>query len=218
MIDNIKLMLVDDHNIVRQGFKSILEDRGFEVIAEAADGKEAINAARDILPDVIIMDVGMPRMRGIEASRRIKKEFPSVKIIMLTIHTNETYIYESLDAGANGYLVKDTATEDLVEAIKAVVSGEIYISRNFPPDVLENYGKLKKAGKKGDQFSRLTNREREVLQYIAEGNTSQAIARELFISKKTVENHRANIMNKLGIHDTASLVMYAVKIGLVDST
>ncbi|MBU8922302.1 MAG: response regulator transcription factor [Bacteroidales bacterium] len=216
MID-IRLMLVDDHNIVRQGFKSILEDKGFDVIAEAADGKEAIDVARKVLPDVIIMDVGMPRMRGIESSRRIKKEFPSVKIIMLTIHTNETYIYESLDAGADGYLVKDTATEDLVEAIMTVVSGKVYISRNFPPDILENYSKLKKAGKKADQFSRLTNREKEILQYIAEGNTSQAIAKELFISKKTVENHRANIMNKLGIHDTASLVMYAVKIGLVDS-
>jgi DNA-binding NarL/FixJ family response regulator len=202
---------------VRQGLKSLLEGRGFEISGETDNGRDAITMAGEKLPDVIIMDIGLPKLRGIEAARKIKKEYPRIKIIMLTIHTNEKYIYESLDAGADAYLAKETASDDLVEAINAVMKGEIYIGSNFRGDTLDNYGKLKRVGKKGDEFSRLTNREKEILQHIAEGLTSQKIAEELFLSRKTVDNHRANIMKKLNLHDTASLVRYAVRIGLVDS-
>lgn len=217
MNSSLRLMLVEDHNIVRQGLRSLLEGRGFEISGETDNGRDAIAMAGEKLPDVIIMDIGLPKLRGIEAARKIKKEHPRIKIIMLTIHTNEKYIYESLDAGVDAYLAKETASDDLVEAINAVMKGEIYIGSNFPGDILDNYGKLKRVGKKGDEFSRLTNREKEILQHIAEGLTSQKIAEELFLSRKTVDNHRANIMKKLNLHDTASLVRYAVRIGLVDS-
>ncbi|MBN2069989.1 MAG: response regulator transcription factor [Candidatus Krumholzibacteriota bacterium] len=216
-MNQVKIVLVEDHTIVREGFRKILEDENHEIVGEADNGRDAITIVDKTHPDLVIMDIGLPKLRGIETARKIKKMHPSIKVIMLTIHTNEIYVYESLDAGADGYLVKDTASEDLLDAIGAVFSGEIYISSNFPEDVLINYRKLKKSGKKADEFSRLTKREREILQYIAEGLTSQKIGEELFISKKTVENHRANIMNKLNIHETAGLVMYAVKIGLVDS-
>ncbi len=216
-MERIKIVLVEDHTIVRQGFKMVLEDGGHEIVGEADNGRDAINIVDKNLPDLVIMDIGLPRLRGIETTRKIKKQHPEIRVIILTIHTRETYVYESLDAGADGYLVKDTASEDLLEAINIVMGGKIYISSNFPDDVIVNYRKLQKSGKKADEFSRLTKREREILHYIAEGLTSQKIGEELFISKKTVENHRANIMNKLNIHETAGLVMYAVKIGLVDS-
>ncbi|HSG28338.1 MAG TPA: response regulator transcription factor [Candidatus Krumholzibacterium sp.] len=216
MNNNVRLMLVDDHNVVREAFKKLLEVEGFRIVGEAADGHEAIRMAADLVPDLIVMDISIPKLRGIETTRRIKKEVPAVKVVMLTIHNNETFLYQSLDAGAEGYLVKDADSKELVKAIHTILGGEVYIGENFPPDILENYSKFKKKGKSGDQFSRLTRREREILQHIAEGSTSQKIANELFISKKTVENHRANIMNKLDIHDTASLVLYAVRIGLVD--
>ena len=190
--------------------------QGYEIVGEADNGREAVSIVGKTKPDLIIMDISLPKLRGIETTRMIKKMHPNIKVIMLTIHANETYVYESLDAGADGYLVKDTASEDLFEAISVVIGGNVFISSNFPEDVMVNYKKLKKSGKKADEFSRLTNREREILQHIAEGLTSQKIGEELFISKKTVENHRANIMNKLNIHETAGLVMYAVKIGLVD--
>jgi len=213
----VKIVLVEDHTIVREGFRKILEDVNHEIVGEADNGRDAVTIIGKSRPDLVIMDIGLPKLRGIETTRKVKKAHPEIKVIMLTIHTNETYVYESLDAGADGYLVKDTASEDLLDAISAVMSGEMYISSNFPEDVMVNYKKLKKSGKNADEFSRLTKREREILQYIAEGLTSQKIGEELFISKKTVENHRANIMNKLNIHETAGLVMYAVKIGLVDS-
>lgn len=217
MNSKVRLMLVEDHNIVRQGLRSLLEGRGFEISGETDNGRDAIAMAGEQLPDVILMDIGLPKLRGIEAARRIKKEHPRIKIIILTIHSNEKYIYESLDAGADAYLAKETVSDDLVEAINAVMKGEIYIGSNFPGDILENYRRMKRVGKKGDEFSRLTNREKEILQHIAEGLTSQRIAEELFLSRKTVDNHRANIMKKLDLHDTASLVRYAVRIGLVDS-
>ncbi len=213
----IRIVLVDDHAIVREGFRKILESEGYEIVGETDNGRDAVGIVDKTDPDLVIMDIGIPKLRGIETTRKIKELHPAVKVIMLTIHTNETYVYESLDAGADGYLVKDKASKDLLEAINIVTGGDTYISSNFPEDVMANYKKLKKSGKKADEFSRLTKREREILQYIAEGLTSQKIGEELFISKKTVENHRANIMNKLNIHETAGLVMYAVKIGLVDS-
>lgn len=218
MTDKLKILLVEDHVIVREGFRRVLEERGLEVAGEAADGREAIIMAGELTPDIVIMDISMPRLNGIETTRRIRKVSPGIKVIMLTIHDEETFVYKSFDAGADGYMVKENAMEDLLDAIDAVMRGEVYLSPNFSPKVLEAYRKLSKSGSKNvDGFSRLTNREREILQLIAEGHTSKEIAAMLFISVKTVENHRANIMNKLDIHETAGLVRYAVKIGLVDS-
>lgn len=217
MNDNVRVLLVDDHTIVRQGLRRILEEKEIEVVGEAEDGRKGLEMARELEPDVVVMDISMPKLGGIEATRRIRKEVPKAKVIILTIHFDENYIFKTLDAGANAYLVKETASEDLFDAIEAVMLGESYFSPRIPPNVIKSYKKMVKSGKKADEFSRLTNREREILQLIAEGYTSKQIGEMLFISDKTVENHRANIMGKLDIHDTAGLVRYAIRIGLVDS-
>jgi len=216
-MDNIRVLLVEDHTIVRQGLRRLLEEKGVEVVGEAEDGRMGLEAARNLEPDVVVMDISMPRLGGIEATRRIRKELSGTKVIILTIHLDENYIFKALDAGANAYLVKETASEDLYEAIEAVMRGETYFSPKIPPKVIKSYKKMVRSGKKVDEFSRLTNREREILQLIAEGYTSKQIGEMLYISDKTVENHRANIMGKLDIHDTAGLVRYAIRIGLVDS-
>jgi DNA-binding NarL/FixJ family response regulator len=217
MRDKTRVLLVEDHAIVRQGLRHLLEEQGLEVSGEAPDGHHAVRMAADLKPDIVIMDIGLPRLSGIEAARRIRKANQSVKVIMLTIHDDESFLYKSLDAGASGYMVKEKATDDLIEAIETVLRGGTYVSSNFSPRVLETYRKgAKSRRKKTDGFSRLTNRQREILQLIAEGYTSKQIASMLYISIKTVENHRANIMKKLEIHETAGLVRYAIKIGLVD--
>ena len=217
MMDSVRVMLIEDHTIVRQGLRRLLEEKGVEVVGEAENGRKGLEIARNLTPDVIVMDISMPRLGGIEATRRIRKELPQTKVIILTIHLDENYIFKALDAGANAYLVKEAASEDLYEAIEAVMRGETYFSPRIPPKVIKSYKKMVRSGKKVDEFSRLTNREREILQLIAEGFTSKQIGEMLYISDKTVENHRANIMGKLDIHDTAGLVRYAVRIGLVDS-
>jgi DNA-binding NarL/FixJ family response regulator len=213
----IRIVIVEDHTIVREGLRPLLEGRGIDVIGEAGDGLEAVKIVKELVPQVVIMDVGLPRLGGIEAARRIVKGNPDMKVIMLTIHDEPQYVYKSLEAGAKGYLVKEAPLEELMAAIYAVLRGETYLSSNFPPGLLDSYAKMVKRGKKADEFSQLTRREREILQYIAEGHTSPQIAKMLFISKKTVENHRANIMEKLDIHDTAGLVRYAIKIKLVET-
>ena len=217
MVETISVLLAEDHTIVREGLKPLLEGRGVHVIGEAADGLQAVRMARELKPDITIMDIGLPYLGGIEAVRRIMRTDPSAKIIVLTIHDEVPFVFKSLEAGAKAYLVKDAPLEELLNAIKAVMRGETYLSSNFPRNLMENYRRLMKRGKKDDDFSQLTRREREVLQHIANGYTSPQIAQILFISKKTVENHRQNIMKKLGIHDTAGLVRYAIKIGLVET-
>jgi len=217
MADRIRIVIVEDHTIVREGLRPLLEGRGVEVIGEAGDGLEAVGIVRELAPQVVIMDVALPRLGGIEATRRIVKGNPDMKVIMLTIHDEPQFVFKSLEAGAKGYLVKEAPLEELMTAIKAVMRGETHLSSNFPPSLIESYVKMAKRGKKADEFSQLTRREREILQHIAEGRTSPQIAKALFISKKTVENHRANIMEKLDIHDTAGLVRYAIKIKLVET-
>lgn len=217
MADKLTVVLVEDHTIVRQGLRRLLEENGIEVIGEAPDGRKGVRMARDLNPDVVVMDIKLPKLNGIDATRKIRKENPHTKVIMLTIHDDEYYVNQALKAGANGYLAKETAAEVLISAIDSVMKGNRYIGPNFPPGALKKFDKMIKAGKRTDDFSRLTDREREILQLIAEGNTSKQIAEQLFISGKTVENHRANIMKKLEIHETAGLVRYAIRIGLVDS-
>jgi DNA-binding NarL/FixJ family response regulator len=201
MPSRIRAVLVEDHTIVREGLRPLLEGQGIEVIGEAGDGLEAVKIAKELGPQIVIMDVALPRLGGIEATRRILKGKPETKVIMLTIHDEPQFVYKSLEAGAKAYLVKEAPLGELMNAIRAVMKGEIYLSSNFPPGVLESYVKMV----------------RQILQYIAEGFTSPEIAKTLFISRKTVENHRANIMEKLDIHDTAGLVRYAIKIKLVET-
>lgn len=216
MKDKVSVLLAEDHTMFRQGVRRLVEEEFIEVIGEVDNGQDAISKAIELLPDVVIMDISMPIMRGIEATSRIKKDVPATKVIILTIHNEENYLFGALDAGADGYVVKGEDVNILLKAIETVMDGEFYLSTEVPSDALEKYEKHKKSGKKTDDFSRLTNREREILQLIAEGYTSKMIGEKKFISVKTVENHRANIMNKLDIHETAGLVRYAIQIGLVD--
>ncbi len=216
MTNKVRVLLAEDHTIVRQGVRRLVEEESIEVVGEVDNGQDAITQAMELSPDVIIMDISMPIMRGIEATTRIKKDVPGTKVIILTIHDEENYLFGALDAGADGYVVKGEDIKILLEAIETVMAGELYLSPEVPTDALEKYEKHKKSGKPADEFSRLTLREREILQLIAEGYTSKQIGEKKFISVKTVENHRANIMNKLGIHETAGLVRYAIQIGLVD--
>jgi two-component system response regulator NreC len=216
MKNKVRVLLAEDHKMVRQGVRMLMEAENIEVIGEVDNGQDAISKAIDLSPDVVIMDISMPIMRGIEATSRIKKDVPGTKVIILTIHNEESYLFGALDAGADGYVVKGDDVDILLQAIETVMKGEFYLSTEVSADALEKYEKHRKTGKTPDEFSRLTNREKEILQLIAEGYTSKTIGEKKFISVKTVENHRANIMNKLGIHETAGLVRYAIQIGLVD--
>jgi len=212
----IKVLVADDHTILRQGIKALLDNQeGIEVIGEAKDGREALAIIEETLPDVILMDIAMPGLNGLEATRRIKKKFPRMKVLVLTMYTNEEYIFQILNAGANGYLVKETAFQDLISAIKAVYKNEAFMSPSISKKVINSY--IKRAQDDEEKTCEiLTTREREILQLIAEGNSSKKIAEALFISPKTVETHRTHIMDKLNIHNRTGLVKYAIRKGIVD--
>jgi len=212
----IKVVVADDHTILRQGIKALLDNQeGIEVVGEAKDGREAIKTIEELLPDVILMDIAMPGLNGLEATRRIKKKFPKTKVVVLTMHANEEYIFQILNAGADGYLVKETAFQDLISAIHAVHKGEAFMSPSISKKVMTDY--IQRAqGEEKVGFDTLTTREREILQLVAEGNSNKKIAEALFISPKTVETHRAHIMDKLNIHDRAGLIKYAIRKGMIN--
>jgi len=215
-MENIKVLVADDHTILRQGIKALLDNQaGIEVIGEAKDGREALTLIERLLPDVILMDIGMPGLNGLEATRRIKKKFPEIKVLVLTMYTNEEYVFQILHAGANGYLVKETAFQDLISAIKAVYRDEAFMSPSISKKVINRYTQgVREANDTVCDI--LTTREREILQLIAEGSSSKKIAEALFISPKTVETHRTHIMDKLNIHNRTDLVKYAIRTGIVD--
>lgn len=205
----IRIALADDHAVVRQGIRALLEGvKDFRVVGEAGDGKEMVELVTRERPDVAVVDVAMPALNGIEAARRIVRDLPAVKVLVLSMYTGEEYVREALAAGASGYLVKDSAADELVEAIRVVARGERFLS----PAVAHL---AVKTGTAASQLDRLTTREREVLQLIAEGNSNKAIAARLSLSVKTIEAHRTNLMAKLDIHDTASLTRFAIARGLV---
>jgi len=212
----IKVVVADDHTILRQGIKALLDNQeGIEVVGEAKDGREAIKTIEELLPDVILMDIAMPGLNGLEATRRIKKKFPKTKVVVLTMHANEEYIFQILNAGADGYLVKETAFQDLISAINAVHKGGAFMSPSISKKVMTDY--IQRAqGEEKVGFDTLTTREREILQLVAEGNSNKKIAEALFISPKTVETHRAHIMDKLNIHDRAGLIKYAIRKGMIN--
>lgn len=213
-----KVLLVDDHTIVRQGLKALLGFQdGIEVVGEAEDGRQAIEKAKELVPDIIVIDITMPNLNGIEATRQLKKINPEMKVLVLTVHDNEEYIHQVLQAGASGYLLKESAVSDLVSAINAVKKGDIFLSPSISKVVVKDYIRHA-AGESGDfdSLNVLTSREREVLQLIAEGNTNRAIAHVLKISNKTVDVHRSHIMGKLHIHDITGLVKYSIRKGLIE--
>ena len=212
----IKVLIADDHTILRQGIKALLDNQAeIEVIGEAKDGREALTLIERLLPDVILMDIAMPGLNGLEATRRIKKKFPKIKVLVLTMYTNEEYVFQILNAGANGYLVKETAFQDLISAIRAVYRDEAFMSPSISKKVINRYTqRVRETNNTTGDI--LTTREREILQLIAEGSSSKKIAEALFISPKTVETHRTHIMDKLNIHNRTDLVKYAIRTGIVD--
>ncbi len=209
----IKVLLADDHKIFREGLTALLEeDAGVDVVGLADDGRSAIKLAREKRPHVVVMDVSMPDLNGIEATRNIKKENKMVQVLALSMHNDQTFINEMFKAGASGYLLKDCASDELVRAIHYVHEGKTYISPSIAGLLVDDY--LKRDEEKSSVFYRLTDREREVLQLMTEGNSMKEIADMLSVSVKTVHTHRQNIMEKLDMHSTAELTKYAIKQGV----
>jgi two-component system response regulator NreC len=211
---SIRIILADDHAIVRHGLsKLIQQEKDMEVIAQAQDGHSTVELTRELSPDMVIMDIGMPDLNGIEATRQIIRDFPQVKVIGLSMHSGQKFVSEMLRAGASGYLLKDCALEELTTAIKTVADGKIYLSPGITDIVVENYVRHSE-DTEASAFSLLSQREREVLQLMAEGKTTKQIARQLYISPKTVEGHRLRLMSKLKMDSVAQLTKYAIQEGL----
>ncbi|MEX0900000.1 MAG: response regulator transcription factor [Gammaproteobacteria bacterium] len=205
-----RILIADDHPMFRQGLKTLLEREGFEVVGEAADGHEAARLARQLNPSIAVLDLGMPSLNGIEAARDIYKRAPGTQVVLLTMYEDDAYVLEALRAGIRGYVLKAQAASDLLAAIREVLRGAVYLSPGISEAVINAY--MSKAELPPDP---LTDRERQVLQLVAEGNTTKQIASTLGVSVKTAESHRTRMMQKLAIHETASLVRYAIRRGFI---
>ena len=203
----ITVLLVDDHALVRRGFRLMLEDDPqIKVVAEASDGEEAVRLARKLHPNVVVMDCAMPNLSGMDATKTIREENPAVAVLMLSMHSEHTWVRRALEAGANGYILKSAVDLDLPDAVKRVAAGVTVLDKRIATS----------PGLKGEKSAGLTNRELEILQLIVSGKSNKEVAQELSLSVNTVAVHRANIMDTLGIHNTAELVVYAIKNGLVN--
>jgi two-component system, NarL family, response regulator NreC len=212
----LRILLADDHTLLRQGLRKILQERpDWEVVAEAGDGREAVRQTLAVQPDIAILDIGMPLLNGIEATRQIVRRLPDIHILILSMHANEAYIIQALKAGAKGYLLKDSADTDLIRGVAAVASGKSFFSPAAAKVMLDDY--VRHLTEKGiaDRFDSLSEREREIFQLVAEGHSNKAIAELLSVSPTTVETHRAHILQKLDVHNTAELVLYAVRRGVI---
>ena len=208
----LRILLADDHQIVRQGLRALLESQGFAVVGEAGDGHEAVRLTQTLRPEVSVLDVAMPQLNGLDAARAILRALPTTKTVLLTMHTEDRYVSEALKAGVRGYILKSQASADLIQAIREVARGMTYLSPGVSRAVVDAY--LAKTDLPPDP---LTLRERQVLQLVAEGKTTKEVAGVLGISVKTAESHRTRIMDKLNIHETAGLVRYAIRRGLVQA-
>jgi two-component system response regulator NreC len=206
----MRVLLADDHQIVRQGLRGLLEKAGHVVVGEAADGHEALKLARNLTPDIAVLDLSMPLLNGLDTAREMRRVSPAIKTILLTMYTDKGYVLRALKVGAKGYVLKTQAADDLIRAIREISRGEVYLSPGVSASVVDAY--LDKTDVGADP---LTPRERQILQLIAEGNTTKQVGRLLEISFKTAESHRNNIMKKLNIHDIAGLVRYAIQKGLL---
>jgi two-component system response regulator NreC len=206
----IRIVLADDHVLVRQGLKSLLEREGFQVVAEASDGREALRHVKSLQPDIAVMDISMPTLNGLNAAREVTRASPKTKTILLTQHDESQYIRDALEAGVTGYVLKSQVASDLLLAIRQVSLGQVYLSPGVSSAVMEAYQSKSQKSK-----NPLTLREGQVLQLIAEGKSTKDVASLLGISVKTAESHRTRLMQKLDIHETASLVLYAVRNGIV---
>jgi DNA-binding NarL/FixJ family response regulator len=211
---SIKIILADDHRIMREGLRALLEkEAGIEVIAEADNGRTTVELSRELDPDIVVIDIGMPDLNGIDATRQIVSESPAVKVIALSMHSDRKFVREMLSAGASGYLLKDSAFEELGTALSTVINNQTYLSPKIADTVVKDYlGKIET--KESKPSPALTKREREVLQLIAEGKTTKDIASQLYVSIKTIETHRKQIMGKVGLNSVAELTKYAIREGL----
>jgi len=219
MADKIAIMIVDDHPLFREGLKSIIgRDQRYEIVDEAGSGQSALEKAAKIKPDLIMIDLSLPDMSGIQLTRQILAKLPQIKIIIVTMHSKVDYMAEAFQAGATGFVVKESAAEGLLKGIETVLKGDYFLDSAVSAQVVETLKKLPgKETKINDAvYGTLTAREQEILRLLAEGLSAKEIAQKLFISPKTVENHRANLMNKLDLHSTIELVRYAAKLGLID--
>ena len=212
----LRILLADDHTVVRQGLRKVLEERpDWVVVAEAGNGRDAVKQAEELKPDVAILDVAMPLLNGIEATRQIVRRSPATRVLVLTMHSDEAYVNQILKAGATGYLLKDSADVDLIQAVAAVSQGKSFFSPGVARLMLDDY--VRQLADKGitDRYESLSEREREIFQLIAEGKANKEIAHILSISPSTVETHRARIMEKLDLHSAAEIVLYAVRRGVI---
>lgn len=213
-MNSIRVLLADDHSLFRAGVHALLSNiEGVEVVGEADSGRKALDMVRARTPDVVLMDIAMPEMNGLETTTRVTKEFPGVRVIMLSMHAGEEYVMQALRAGASGYLLKDAATSELELAVRAVARGETYLTPTISKRVIDDY-LMRTTGSQGP-VDQLTKRQREILQLIAKGYTSKEMAQMLTLSPKTIETHRTQLMKQLDIHDVAGLVRYAIRVGLV---
>ena len=212
----MRLVLADDHDIVRRGLRALLqEEPGIEIVGEAGDGREALNLCQTLEPDLAILDVAMPQLNGIEVAAQAIRHNPRLRVVMLSMHAHESYIIRALTAGAKGYLLKDATEEDLIPAVRAVSQGRSFFSPAISQILAEDYVRYLQQSGQEDSYSLLTDREKEILQLLAEGRSNKEVAALLGIGLSTVETHRAKVMQKLTLHNTAELVLYAVRKGIV---
>ncbi len=217
-MNQIRILLADDHTVIRRGLRALLERQtGFVVVAEAADGREAVDAAVAQNPDVAVIDIGMPNLNGIEAATRITEKCPQTSVVILSMHADEGYVLRALKSGARGYLLKDSPEEDLINAIRAVHRGKAFFSPEISKMLAEDYMRQMRQRGMEDSYELLTPREREILQMLGEGNSNKDVATKLNLSLHTVETHRGNILEKLNLHSTAEMILYAVRKGIVMS-
>jgi two-component system, NarL family, response regulator NreC len=212
----IRILLADDHTVMRRGLRLLLESQpGYSVVAEAADGREAISQAEATQPDVAVMDIAMPNLSGIEAAQRINAALPNLAVVILSMHSDEGYVLRALKAGAKGYILKDSAEGDLIEAIRAVHQGKTFFSPEITQMLVADHVREIRARGAEDRYDLLTAREREILQLLAERKSAKEIAASLHLSPYTVETHRRNLQEKLNLHSQAELILYAVRKGLI---
>jgi len=217
MHNTVRILIADDHTIVRQGLARMLNDQpDMKVVGEAVNGRTAVDKALALKPDIVIMDIAMPQMNGIEAAKRIRKDLPKTKIVILSMYSHEHYIHNLLEAGISGYLLKDSSGSDIVQAIHAAMNDETFLSPSISKVLVNTYRSPRKVSSLAQRYQQLSNREREVFQLIAEGRSTRQISNMLFVSISTVKSHRSKIMEKLGAESSVQLVRFAIQLGIID--